>query len=173
MSLIRCKECKKEISNKAEMCPHCGYKYISNSNTYSNRIKTGSIVSLIACSIIVLLLIGLIAMSSTGTENSYQSSGDVKVTIGLTPDYIAFGDLIYFLISIILTIICFIIIILFLTKKFKKIKMYKWILLLISISQLICSIISIRALACCGMIYTIFPLINVIGAIIASTGETK
>lgn len=26
MAMIACKECKKEISNKAESCPHCGYK---------------------------------------------------------------------------------------------------------------------------------------------------
>ena len=25
MSLIKCKECDKEISDKAENCPHCGY----------------------------------------------------------------------------------------------------------------------------------------------------
>lgn len=31
MAMIACKECKKEISNKAETCPHCGYKpYIPN-----------------------------------------------------------------------------------------------------------------------------------------------
>lgn len=26
MSLIKCKECGKEISTKAAACPHCGYK---------------------------------------------------------------------------------------------------------------------------------------------------
>lgn len=26
MSLIRCPECNKEISDKAKMCPHCGYE---------------------------------------------------------------------------------------------------------------------------------------------------
>lgn len=26
MALVKCKECKKEISSKAELCPHCGYK---------------------------------------------------------------------------------------------------------------------------------------------------
>lgn len=26
MALISCPECNKEISDKAEMCPHCGYK---------------------------------------------------------------------------------------------------------------------------------------------------
>ena len=26
MALIKCKECKKEISDTAKQCPHCGYK---------------------------------------------------------------------------------------------------------------------------------------------------
>ena len=26
MSIIQCPECKKEISNQATSCPHCGYK---------------------------------------------------------------------------------------------------------------------------------------------------
>ena len=26
MALINCPECNKEVSDKAEMCPHCGYK---------------------------------------------------------------------------------------------------------------------------------------------------
>ena len=25
MALIKCPECKKEVSDKAEVCPHCGY----------------------------------------------------------------------------------------------------------------------------------------------------
>lgn len=30
MSLIKCKECGKEISDKAENCPHCGYPINKN-----------------------------------------------------------------------------------------------------------------------------------------------
>ena len=26
MALIKCNECKKEISDSAKQCPHCGYK---------------------------------------------------------------------------------------------------------------------------------------------------
>ena len=26
MALINCPECNKEVSDKAEICPHCGYK---------------------------------------------------------------------------------------------------------------------------------------------------
>lgn len=31
MALIKCKECGKEVSDKAETCPHCGYKIPRNS----------------------------------------------------------------------------------------------------------------------------------------------
>ena len=34
MSLIKCPECSKEISNKAQSCPHCGYP-INENNGYS------------------------------------------------------------------------------------------------------------------------------------------
>ena len=30
MSLINCPECGKEISDKAKMCPNCGYKFKNN-----------------------------------------------------------------------------------------------------------------------------------------------
>lgn len=28
MALIKCSECKKEISSTAKVCPHCGFKMI-------------------------------------------------------------------------------------------------------------------------------------------------
>ncbi len=33
MSLIKCKECQREISSKANNCPHCGYTY-KDGNAY-------------------------------------------------------------------------------------------------------------------------------------------
>lgn len=32
MSLIKCKECGREVSSAAENCPHCGYPIRANSN---------------------------------------------------------------------------------------------------------------------------------------------
>jgi len=174
MSLIKCPECGKEISDRANMCPNCGYTNKNNIkdskiSNVSNQLKTGSIVSLISCSIIIILILGFILMSYTIPDNNSQQSGDVNVTIGLTPSYIAFNDFICFGISLILTIVCFVLIILFLTKKIKNIKLYKYLLLSMAIVQLICAIVSISILACCGIVYTIFPLINLIGAIIVAT----
>lgn len=173
MALIKCKECGKEISSEAKVCPNCGYenKKTTSNKQSSNQIKTGSIVSLIACSIIIILILGFIIMGLTGSDNNSNQSEDVIVSVQLTPSYVYLDDLTHFAISLFLTLICFIMIILFLTKKFKSIRLYKCLLLLMSIAQLMFAIMSISVLVCCGIIYAIFPLINVIGAIIVATGK--
>ena len=40
MALIKCPECNKNISDKAEACPHCGY----NLKQKSNRINTENVL---------------------------------------------------------------------------------------------------------------------------------
>ena len=40
MALINCKECGKELSDTAEFCPHCGYKYINNAEHVSEPIMS-------------------------------------------------------------------------------------------------------------------------------------
>ncbi len=175
MALIKCKECGKEISDKSDICPHCGYSNKNNThnskiNSISNQLKTGSIVSLISCSIIIIILLGFILMGYFLPANgSHQTSGNANLSIELTPSSIPLNNLFFFGISVVLALTCFIIIILFLSKKLKNIKLYKFLLLSMAIIQLICAIISIGVLMCCGMIYVIFPLINVIGAIIVAT----
>jgi Ribosomal protein L7/L12 len=39
MSLINCPECNREISDKAESCPHCGYPF-KNSESVDNKSNT-------------------------------------------------------------------------------------------------------------------------------------
>ena len=41
MALVKCTECGKEISDKAEMCPNCGYKNNSfeNNSQLQNKKK--------------------------------------------------------------------------------------------------------------------------------------
>ena len=36
MALIKCPECKKDISDKAEVCPNCGYELKSANDSVSN-----------------------------------------------------------------------------------------------------------------------------------------
>ena len=37
MSLIRCPECGKEISDKSKQCVHCGYPLEEQKNLYNHR----------------------------------------------------------------------------------------------------------------------------------------
>ncbi len=54
MSLIKCKECGKEISTNANSCPHCGYVY--------KKEKT-SVIKIVTITIITLIVIGVIIYS--------------------------------------------------------------------------------------------------------------
>ena len=37
MGLIKCKECKKEISDKADVCPNCGYPLEKERKSMNDR----------------------------------------------------------------------------------------------------------------------------------------
>lgn len=50
MAIIKCKECGKEISEKAGQCPHCGFNYKKTKN------KTFKIIVPILVSIVVFIL---------------------------------------------------------------------------------------------------------------------
>ena len=180
MALIKCKECGKEISDQAKTCPHCGYENIKKGEkkvtSKSNYIKTGSIVSLISCSFIVLIIIWLVVSSivpdkytSPNIENN--QSNDFEVNVQLSPSYVEFDQLTFVLISLIAGLICFVITILYLSNKFKNIKVYKILLVSLAIIQFITGIFSINPLGCCGIVYLLFPTINVTGAIIAACGK--
>ena len=88
MALVKCPECKKEVSDTAETCPHCGYrlkKPISRPTTtyYSNRASNiverdhnmkhiggiiGGIISIIA---------GIVFFCFCGTEEA-QAYSEIK-----------------------------------------------------------------------------------------------
>lgn len=53
MALINCPECNKEISDKAKVCPHCGYESNPTMDIKKNTIIIiVSVVVLIACIIL-------------------------------------------------------------------------------------------------------------------------
>ncbi len=58
MSLIKCNECGKELSDKAEICPNCGTKIIQNNSKKTIMIAIIFIFILILISIIGYLYIG-------------------------------------------------------------------------------------------------------------------
>lgn len=174
MALIKCKECGKEISDKAKNCPYCGYKdKTENTNKYSGPIRVGSIVSLIANVLIVLIVVWLFTASAFPAPPSSTDNGGLTISVSGTPETISLIYGIFMLISIILAIVCTIWVIIFLCNKIKNIKVYKSILLIASIIEFVLSMWAINGFVCCGMIYAIFPLINLIGAIIVATGKIK
>lgn len=174
MALVRCKECGKEISDKAEKCPNCGNKIRKENKNNVNeksQIRTGSIVSLIA-NILIIMLIGWLLISPNLPQNPETSStGGVHVTISGGPEVVDFIYGIFILVSIILSIFCTIWIILFLCNKIKNVKIYKIVFLIASIIECITGMLSVNGLLCCGMCYSVFPVISLIGAIIAVTGK--
>ena len=171
MALIRCKECGKEISDKAEICPSCGYK-INNKEkiVQSNQIRAGSIVSLIACSIVIILVIVYIIM----VNGELNTSNKTTINFGVLSESIDNFPEICCLINLILTVINFGVITSFLCKKIYNIKTYKMFLVISAIIQFGCALLSVTSLMwCCGIIYPMFSLLNLIGAIIVATGKIK
>ena len=61
MALIECEECSKEISDKAEVCPHCGAptKYGGKSDK-KKKIKSRSNIQAVGClTIVISVILGL------------------------------------------------------------------------------------------------------------------
>ena len=91
MALVKCPECKKEVSDTAETCPHCGYrlkKPISRPTTtyYSNRASNiverdhnmkhiGGIISGI-----IGIIAGIICFCLCGIKEA-QAFSEVKATL--------------------------------------------------------------------------------------------
>jgi len=58
MALIKCKECRKEVSTKAEVCPHCGARI---------KEKTGYLSYIIVGTFLVLILSALFSNDTDST----------------------------------------------------------------------------------------------------------
>lgn len=57
MALIKCPECGKEVSDKAEMCPNCGYKIASSNNNKRNKKINKPLFFILGVVIIVMILV--------------------------------------------------------------------------------------------------------------------
>lgn len=165
MALIKCTECGKEISDQANICPNCGYTVNNNVKTIkikSNQLKTGSMISIISCSIIVILIAYIIAINIK-LPTGYASSGEIVKIDNYTA--------ICLLISLSLAPICLIIDTIFMLGKLSNIKLYKVVNIIFSVIQVITGLVSFVSIGCCGFIYIIFPILNFIGSIIVFTGK--
>lgn len=73
MAIIKCPECKKNISDKAESCPHCGYelkqKSVSNTvNKTIDQLKKNNYTKFIP--ILLLVVIGFLIYNSTAGKKN-------------------------------------------------------------------------------------------------------
>jgi RNA polymerase subunit RPABC4/transcription elongation factor Spt4 len=72
MALIACRECKKEVSDQAKTCPHCGVTCLSKPSTAWRLLK---IIAIVALSIVGLAMCSaysaITARQSKGSAPSY------------------------------------------------------------------------------------------------------
>ncbi len=93
MALIKCPECGKEISDRAESCPNCGYQLknkdiLQKNKDKSSSIKSGAILCIIGSSLLIgFILIILLTMLMPTTKNMSDANLDtneteIEITIG-------------------------------------------------------------------------------------------
>lgn len=178
MALIKCNECGKEISSQAESCPNCGYKVKSNNKKIK---KTGTIVTLVASSIFVILFILMLLSELTPTQKNPEYSNNAGITIGApqNKEIISRDILLWLNWTFVLSPVAIMILsIIHLAKHKPSKKIYGIITLLLSILWLFTVIIYISKanFGCCYIIFVINPIISTIGSIltlIELVGEQK
>ena len=75
MALIKCPECGKKMSDKAESCPHCGYsKTFKKNNNITVNVK-GKLNNKYLVLVIVVLLIGAYFIFFNKSKDNNQGSG--------------------------------------------------------------------------------------------------
>ena len=75
MAMIKCKECGKEISDKADFCPHCGFTYKKKHTI----LKTGLIC---ICTIILITVLIIIVALIPGLINKIKVNNAIKEIAG-------------------------------------------------------------------------------------------
>ena len=98
MAMIKCKECEKEMSDHAKICPHCGYafKNINNGNDSSKGENYNMALASLICSFfgitsIVSLILGIIVLNSNkGKQNSAKTMATISVIISSVFMFIVF-----------------------------------------------------------------------------------
>jgi len=82
MALVNCPECKKDVSNKAKLCPHCGYKMQKRSGC----LPMLGIVILISLAIVVIdANINSEVNTSNSPRKDYTSE---RLAYNLSKDYV-------------------------------------------------------------------------------------
>lgn len=82
MAMFKCPDCNKNVSDKAEMCPHCGHKFTQEE--IQKLIKSQGKIKFFAF-LFVILIVGYFAFSGCGDSPS-SSDGDKATTAAQTED---------------------------------------------------------------------------------------
>jgi len=81
MAMIKCRECEREISNKAEKCPHCGFPLSKKSKENKKTNVLGTVLGIIILIIgLSMWLGGTSEMLETSSQSSYSKSSS-KITL--------------------------------------------------------------------------------------------
>lgn len=179
MALIKCKECGKEISDKANICPHCGFSY---HKSYNRDIKLGSIIciigsSLLICWTLLCIIVGNLDFYNNSNDNHDNSTSqesadfyiDIKINGGIEEN--EYFNVKYYITILMLSTTILILDILCIKKIIKSNH-----LKIISIMNLIISIVISKmmlTLNCCQIFLFIAPLSCFIGSIIMLLGSVK
>lgn len=87
MAMIKCKECGKEISDKAKACPNCGAKYESE-DTKTMRVVIGSLILIISLFVFFSGISGIqntTNKNTTTTKTTSKSKNNNSIVIQLYP----------------------------------------------------------------------------------------
>ncbi|MCM1187406.1 MAG: zinc ribbon domain-containing protein [Lachnoclostridium sp.] len=74
MSLIRCPECNKEISDTVKKCPHCGYnikKHFQNTNPKKRNVKIFAVIIVVLLCFAVIL--GILLLRGNGSLKNVEN----------------------------------------------------------------------------------------------------
>ena len=91
MALVNCPECKKEISNKAKLCPQCGYdisKYMKKTWIAKNKRKMISWLLAVICLLVVIsgCVIGLRYVRDEKEKKEKQQKDSIYLKLTSTYD---------------------------------------------------------------------------------------
>lgn len=75
MSLIKCEECGKEMSETARKCPNCGYNNLYQEKLLENKLKLVIVILLI----IFVMLVTIVSIQMLGKEADEKNIDTEKV----------------------------------------------------------------------------------------------
>ena len=99
MALIKCPECKNNISDQADICPKCGYEINGNNNKNNNKTKTKFDYKYLLVGLLIIV-VGFYMLNNrnnntntgTGNDNPTTNPSTGTTTPGTNNGYVVFND---------------------------------------------------------------------------------